>query len=358
MTSRASEPTLRKRSAVDESPWPLADHARGWWLVASSGSLSAGVPLARELLGRRLVLFRGADGRAHALDDRCLHRGVSLSLGQVREGCIECPYHGWRFDGSGACTKVPSACDEPLPKGRIGALPVHEAEGSIWVWTEAEAPRERPAWAFLSPAPHRIAELETVVKCPLLQVMDNFVDCAHTGFVHRGLFRGEPSRRVRSLVREVPSGVHVETFGETDTESLLARVLVPKGEAIVHTDEVLLPHTVRVTYRFGARSIVTISTSTPIDAHTTRIFTRLQVDFGLLTQPVLAALVPMTRKILDQDQVILDDQGEQLRRAGKKFGASCKADAATGFVSRAFEAWLRGEFPPAELRTREVEVLL
>jgi phenylpropionate dioxygenase-like ring-hydroxylating dioxygenase large terminal subunit len=336
----------------------MAEHARGWWLVAPSTALRGEQPLARTVLGRRLVLFRDASGSARALDDRCLHRSVSLSLGQVREGCIECPYHGWRFDGRGACTKVPSACDEPLPKGRIDSLPVHEAEGSIWLWAGDGEPDSAPSWAFLGRAPHRVAELETELACPLLQVIDNFVDCAHTGFVHRGLFRGEPSRRVRALVREVDSGVHIETFGETDTDSLLAKVLVPRGEAIVHTDEVLLPHTVRVTYRFGERTIVTISTSTPIDAEHTRVFTRLQVDFGVLTQPVLAALVPMTRKILDQDRVVLDDQGEQLRRHGKRFGASCKADAATAFVSRAYEAWLRGEHPPPELRTREVEVLL
>jgi phenylpropionate dioxygenase-like ring-hydroxylating dioxygenase large terminal subunit len=358
MTSRASESRLRKRPVAEALPWPMADHARGWWLAAASASLRGERPLARTVLGRRLVLFRDGGGVARALDDRCLHRSVSLSLGQVREGCIECPYHGWRFDGLGACTKVPSACDEPLPKGRIGAVPVHEAEGSIWLWAGEGVPDERPSWPFLARAPHRIAELETELACPLLQVVDNFVDCAHTGFVHRGLFRGEPSRRVRACVREVDLGVHIETFGETDTDSLIAKVLVPKGEAIVHTDEVLLPHTVRVTYRFGERSIVTISTSTPIDAEQTRVFTRLQVDFGVLTQPVLAALVPMTRKILDQDRVVLDDQGEQLRRHGKRFGASCKSDAATAFVSRAYEAWLRGEFPPAELRSREVEVLL
>jgi phenylpropionate dioxygenase-like ring-hydroxylating dioxygenase large terminal subunit len=32
-----------------------------------------------------------------ALLDRCPHRGVALSLGTITDGCLACPFHGWRF---------------------------------------------------------------------------------------------------------------------------------------------------------------------------------------------------------------------------------------------------------------------
>lgn len=38
------------------------------------------------------------DGELVALDDRCLHRGGSLSQGVVRNGIVTCPQHWWRYD--------------------------------------------------------------------------------------------------------------------------------------------------------------------------------------------------------------------------------------------------------------------
>lgn len=38
------------------------------------------------------------DGDLLALDDRCLHRGGSLSAGLVRAGVVTCPEHWWRYD--------------------------------------------------------------------------------------------------------------------------------------------------------------------------------------------------------------------------------------------------------------------
>ena len=63
-----------------------------------------------------------APGLALALEDRCPHRRVPLSLGEVKDGRLQCGYHGWTFDGaSGACTAIPHlTADERVP-ARYGA---------------------------------------------------------------------------------------------------------------------------------------------------------------------------------------------------------------------------------------------
>jgi nitrite reductase/ring-hydroxylating ferredoxin subunit len=61
-----------------------------------------------ELFGQAWVLFRGADGRPACILDECAHRACPLSIGTVVDGCLQCPYHGWRYNGKGECTKMPS----------------------------------------------------------------------------------------------------------------------------------------------------------------------------------------------------------------------------------------------------------
>ena len=54
------------------------------------------------------------------------------------EGCIQCPYHGWQYDGSGNCTRMPSTA---FCKGiSVNSLPVREADGFAWVWPGQKLP--------------------------------------------------------------------------------------------------------------------------------------------------------------------------------------------------------------------------
>lgn len=340
--------------------WPPPGLLDAWWLVASSRELGKRKPCAVQVLGQALVLFRDEQGTICALEDRCPHRHVALSLGQVCDGQVQCAYHGWRFDGEGRCVSVPTALDGQVPAARVRRYPAHEFDGSIWVWMGNGAPSERhqPGWAFPGSPPHGTVEICTDVECGILHVMNNFVDCAHTGFVHAGLFRGTPSKQLRAVVQETPQGVRIDNYGETDQNSLLARLLVPKGVPIEHIDEVLLPHSVRVTYTFDQRKIITISTCLAVSEHRTRIFTRLYVDFGVATKAVVAGLKRMTHKILAQDKRILDNQGAQIQRYGERFAAGSVADMPTVWVSRAFTAWCNHAFPPDALRTHEAEYLL
>jgi len=109
-----------------------------WWTVALSEDVVAGAPYAAICDGRRYALFRDVSGAVRAVHDECAHRRAPLSLGRVTaDGLIECPYHGWRYDGArGACVAIPNlSASERVPKAyRTDAFAIAERDGFVHLW--------------------------------------------------------------------------------------------------------------------------------------------------------------------------------------------------------------------------------
>src|SRR3954470_1490686 len=116
----------------------VARLTRFWYVACQSAELER-QPLARTVLGVPLVLFRGADGKAAALLDRCPHRNVPLSLGRVvAGGRLECAYHGWQFEGGGRCAHIPGLLASEGKERRAPAAAVREQDGLVWVYPELD----------------------------------------------------------------------------------------------------------------------------------------------------------------------------------------------------------------------------
>lgn len=106
-----------------------------WIPVLPLADLGA-APVAVAPEGVPLVLFRGQDGAPRALLDRCPHRWVPLSMGACERGRLVCAYHGWAFDGAGACVRIPSNLapeGPPLPRPMARAYPAEARDGQVWV---------------------------------------------------------------------------------------------------------------------------------------------------------------------------------------------------------------------------------
>lgn len=164
---------------------------RALWHPVALADEVAQAPLAVQLLGEGLVLWRDAAGAVQAWTDRCPHRGAQLSMGRVVpcDGgrALECPYHGWRFATGGRSVHVPALPDfVPPATHRATVHAAQEACGLVWVRLEGEG-SELPAFA----AEHdtRLRKLncgpyEVATSAPRL--VENFLDMAHFGFVHEG----------------------------------------------------------------------------------------------------------------------------------------------------------------------------
>jgi phenylpropionate dioxygenase-like ring-hydroxylating dioxygenase large terminal subunit len=162
--------------------------ANQWTAIALSHELGSSKPMSLVIAGERIALFRDHEGQARALIDVCPHRGVALSLGKVKDGCITCPFHGWRFDGNGACVKVP--WDPDAKRDNLGAtpLPLVEQAGLLWLYTApSPAPASRPAIPNeLVRADFRLAGFAVEWNTHWTRAMENMLDYPHLPFVHTG----------------------------------------------------------------------------------------------------------------------------------------------------------------------------
>ena len=116
-----------------------------FWYIAALSSEIDQRPISRLIMGKRVVVFRDASGHAHILEDRCAHRNMALSRGEVVDGHVECPYHGWRYDGTGMCVHVPSlGAGAKLPRMCVRAFETRERDGCVWMYAGAASPQAEP----------------------------------------------------------------------------------------------------------------------------------------------------------------------------------------------------------------------
>jgi nitrite reductase/ring-hydroxylating ferredoxin subunit len=109
------------------------------WYVAMPSKALGKKPLAIELFGQHLVVWRDQKGHPVIMERYCSHLGASLAIGKVVEGCIQCPFHHWRFDNSGHCVFIPEV-DRIPPMARQVNYVTAERYGFIWVWYGSETP--------------------------------------------------------------------------------------------------------------------------------------------------------------------------------------------------------------------------
>jgi phenylpropionate dioxygenase-like ring-hydroxylating dioxygenase large terminal subunit len=191
----------------------FSNFANIWTMVATARDLAADKPLALRVAGERVVLFRDAAGKASALIDRCPHRGVKLSLGRVEKGEIECPFHGWRFDGAGRNCHVPWIPDAKRENLGAIALPLREISGLLWLYTGFAPTREPDVSETLLAKGVTVCAQSVVWKVHWTRVMENMLDMPHLPFVHRRTIgkdlRGLTGRRMDVFWEERPFGGHV-----------------------------------------------------------------------------------------------------------------------------------------------------
>ncbi len=177
-----------------------------WYAIASSASL-ADQPIDVPFAGHDHVLFRDAQGRPRLYSDRCPHRGASLALGRMEDGCLRCPFHGWKFTADGVCVEVPA--DEPgarIPprSDLLGERPVTESRGFVWMW-----------WGDAPPDPALLPELPVFPETEWHHVQGTFhwdthfsrviesnLDNSHAYWVHKSTFASQDSPL------SIPFGLH------------------------------------------------------------------------------------------------------------------------------------------------------
>lgn len=166
------------------TPYP-ASLKNFWYPVAFSDHIDEKTMVPLESFEEAWVIFRGKDGRAGCVRDSCAHRACPLSLGKIEDGRIQCPYHGWEYNTTGKCEKMPSTRQV---SAKVDYLPCIEQDGMVWVWPGNETPST--SVPDLNPPSNYTVHAQIVVELEVEHglMVENLLDLAHAPFTHTGTF--------------------------------------------------------------------------------------------------------------------------------------------------------------------------
>lgn len=341
---------------------PPRESDQSWWPVATSAQLKPAQPLARTLLGVPLVLFRTAEGAPAALPDRCPHRSAPLSQGKVRDGEVECPYHGWRFDRGGRCTRVPGAQPACVSSPLLPAANVLEQGGLIWVSRAGPLPAVEPTSPQTGPNPLDVFFITDTLRCSLAEAAENFLDAFHTHFVHAGWIRNDQQRqKIRAKVEALPDGVQACYTEEGAQSGWISRLF--EKERGWSFGRFRLPGLAEIEYRDKQGQIsllisawLTPSLSGNIDIHA-RIASRRDWLPRFLKELILRRIFGV---VLNQDKRILElttANVERFQAAGVSAPPAKLLHSPLDLLGPHIRSLLAGE-ALHELPDTEIEVLL
>jgi nitrite reductase/ring-hydroxylating ferredoxin subunit len=122
--ARLDEGTEPAASSEPAEQIPQA-HADGFVFAAKADSLTEDRGLTVKVEGREYALFR-VGGEVKCIDSACPHEGASLADGEVKDGVVTCPWHGWTFN---ACT----GCSLDPPGNDVRAYETLKEDGNIFI---------------------------------------------------------------------------------------------------------------------------------------------------------------------------------------------------------------------------------
>ncbi len=159
-----------------------------WYPAGFDADLGRGEVQEVVFWKRSIAVYRAENGKIHALENRCAHRQLRLSKGEVKGCNLVCGYHGWFYNGDGKVEKMSHETFGLKPKIKIPSFPVQVRYGLIWIFPgdpelaattkipdipEIEGPK---AWPF--------TPIDMTIHAHHSMVMDNVSDYTH-GYLHR-----------------------------------------------------------------------------------------------------------------------------------------------------------------------------
>ena len=339
---------------------------RNQWYVAAWSSEVGRTPFERTLLGEPVVFYRTEAGAAVAVAGRCPHRRFPMVRARVVGDALECGYHGWTFDCSGACVRVPSQ-EDYVPRGfRIPTFRLVERWQWLWIWMgdpaladEALIPDhaalhlEDPAWRA------DVGGVEPLRA--LYQLMnENVLDLTHVTFVHAATIgtktiaaapieveqRGRSLHSERHVLGEEPTAFHRGVLGlDASVDRVLVTDFFPpaflsSGSRFFHRGESRAP---------GGRlygEFRVFHVPTPETATTTHYFWAFTRSFGLDDDDLTRALHAGWHAGVREDIDAIEANERVLDLGPEMHDLSAKADAGPLQGRRMVEAMIAAEREP------------
>ncbi|MGE8203866.1 Rieske 2Fe-2S domain-containing protein [Heyndrickxia sp. NPDC080065] len=276
------------------------------WLVACRSTDVKEKPIQVMLMGERIAIFRNSKG-IHAFKDLCIHRGAALSLGEVKNDCLVCPYHAWEYNSNGECVHIPQ-----LPKGRpvprkAKAIKYSciEKYGFIWVNLAGNEPELFPYPEMEAAGYRNVIWGPQEVNAKPPRIIENFLDVGHLAVVHSGYLGTDSHREVANY------NVHWEEDRIYSDEIAIYQP-DPDGSGkpkyVYYTYEILRPFTVRFTKKDKETNqlLTILLTIRPVDENKSIAYGILSFSYdpGISDEEIIA----FQDHIFAQDKPVVENQ--------------------------------------------------
>jgi phenylpropionate dioxygenase-like ring-hydroxylating dioxygenase large terminal subunit len=158
-----------------------------WYVILESKELKKQKPLRITRLSETLALWRDEQGKVCCIANKCCHRGVSLSCGKITSGKLECPFHGFVYDKTGAVTTIPAnGKNTPVPKNmKVQSYKIFEDYGLIWMWWGDEDKIQNEPFFFKELKDFSYSGLQDHWSVHYSRAIENQLDVVHLPFVHK-----------------------------------------------------------------------------------------------------------------------------------------------------------------------------
>jgi nitrite reductase/ring-hydroxylating ferredoxin subunit len=250
---------------------------RQWFAVALSRTVTQ-KPVRVFLLGYPFALARLDGGAVAALQDRCPHRGVPLSDGQVIPKGLSCRYHGWTFDQSGRCTLMPGTEHaDSIAEIRVPSLLVVERDGLIWVGRSMSSALPERVLAMRREDLRFIWQTKWAV--PAIEAQEKFLGARCGPAIQSALFQGQKRLADERLeVSPLGDGFKVDYEPQTAQSGFLSRLFESKVTRRAYLSSL---STAQLEYRYANdRSIWITVCFTPETLVSTQLLGTLHCDGG------------------------------------------------------------------------------
>lgn len=287
------------------------DCQEAWYPVFYLDDLDRTKPNKFTLLGQDLVLWWDRSTQSwRAFADQCPHRLAPLSEGRIAEdGLLECPYHGWAFQGDGACDRIPQAPVDSDPQSSkracVRSFPTTERQGLLFVYPGKPENAPQVAVPIIEPMetdPEGWVCLNTFRDLPYdaLTLLENVLDASHVPFTHH--------QSVGNRANAAPVDLEVLAAGKQGFTGLWQEGPRKGKLGSQHTTFIapsLMWHDL-TSQQFGRT--MTVVYATPIRKGECRLFARFPFKFAAKLPGFLIKLTPRWYSHIGQNGILEDDQ--------------------------------------------------
>ena len=312
---------------------------RNQWYVVLESNEVGNKPVGVTRMGEKLVFWRDGSGQVACAVDRCPHRGAALSSGEIVHGHLQCPFHGFEYDASGACVLIPAnGRNGVIPAAmRLQRYPTHEEHGYIWIWWGEGEPSEPPIFFDNIDDSFFFGSAHDPWEAHYSRVIENQLDVVHLPFVHRNsIGRGNRTVIDGPLVRwEGDKMLYTYVFNRVDDGT------PPRKPGDIRLEEARSVHLEFIMpnlwQNYISEDVRIVAAFVPVDDEHTLLYLRFYQRF--LKAPVLGKLVaklamPFNLRVAHEDRRVV--QTQEPKPSGLKIG----------------EVLIQGDLPIIEYRRR------